>query len=901
MTFFKPRQSNTAASNSSSVDNQPFFRPQAKLRTKEERANLDPMSLAIEGQSIVPSGKAPFFSPQPTLKRNEAKDQDDTASIGGSEKTPSTASQTVIQKKESDLSDPETGAENALDEENAIGSDGQTLQSEPTIDEVSNPEESETVAPSGPYWKHDWRIDRTGREALFIWEVGGKRWHSNGDRGYAYIREMALKSPDESGYDPRFEPYRRRPRAGEGSHPELDFWFKKTPGWDDKTKSDDGTADFQDLAEFSDVPYNKKRTGFYKMAFVFDPLIYEKLAAIQTQKENSAYLGKTTNYKGYVVAPKGIVLHKTPTPYDAYYTNLSESDKAKLIISTNSQLVVLGEGNAENEGWLYVKTQSGKTGWIERIHVAKNPTNQLESTFDSYAIKKGDTLGNLINNYYDKYPIKTGDDKRTIALAIYIYNKGRSGSGVYRDYANYLASKKVNALKNALDPWMIETRANYESIKLYEGGEVFLPPANYIQEMRKKGELEKRPDFVNSMIDTVQLILGFREGVNDGFINALVETATDLYSMIKDILTGEIFTQLVEIYKMITEKGVSGMLEMLKDVLGSKWEEVKAAWNNPNAYERGKYFGEIVGALLLEVVIAVLTWGIGTAIKQSARVAKFISWLPSLNKVKKLPDGDMDRYAADLKKVDGKKELDKPSDKNLMGPQKGTGTQSEIDDLIRKDKNQPVEKEVRDNEPDAASKKQAMAAAKTIVTAGDEANRHPSEIMPALWALTVYKGVRGFSFVPYDVDSFKIYLHGSKKEVQSQLGEYNILKKNDLLESNLSGNNWLFNLEKDVDWRGTGKTHLDGLNEAFLRTGISKDSFQITKWGKTADGKSIPVEWEAPNGAQVNMDIPEFNNVKASGYLGEGPHQPHIGYQTPGKGKNRIRGHIFVDNLPATR
>lgn len=49
------------------------------------------------------------------------------------------------------------------------------------------------------------------------------------------------------------------------------------------------------------------------------------------------------------------------------------------------------------------------------------------------------------------------------------------------------------------------------------------------------------------------------------------------------------------------------------------------------------------------------------------------------------------------------------------------------------------------------------------------------------------------------------------------------------------------------------------------------------------------------------MDIPELNNVKPDGTLGEGPHQPHIGYQTPGKGACRIRGHIFVDNVPATR
>ncbi|WP_210150197.1 polymorphic toxin type 47 domain-containing protein [Chryseobacterium scophthalmum] len=66
-------------------------------------------------------------------------------------------------------------------------------------------------------------------------------------------------------------------------------------------------------------------------------------------------------------------------------------------------------------------------------------------------------------------------------------------------------------------------------------------------------------------------------------------------------------------------------------------------------------------------------------------------------------------------------------------------------------------------------------------------------------------------------------------------------------------------------------------------------------------GGKFPVEYQGPGGANVNMDIPAFNNVKEGGRLGEGPHQPHIGYQTPGRKANRIRGHIFIDNIPTSR
>lgn len=115
----------------------------------------------------------------------------------------------------------------------------------------------------------------------------------------------------------------------------------------------------------------------------------------------------------------------------------------------------------------------------------------------------------------------------------------------------------------------------------------------------------------------------------------------------------------------------------------------------------------------------------------------------------------------------------------------------------------------------------------------------------------------------------------------------------------LTGSNWKFNPQKDVDLRGTGKTYSDALDEAFKRTGIPKNEFEVTKWGKNKYGKSIPVEWQGPGGANVNMDIPAWNNVRVNGALGEGPHSPHIGYQKPGK--PRSRGHIFVDDVPATR
>lgn len=105
---------------------------------------------------------------------------------------------------------------------------------------------------------------------------------------------------------------------------------------------------------------------------------------------------------------------------------------------------------------------------------------------------------------------------------------------------------------------------------------------------------------------------------------------------------------------------------------------------------------------------------------------------------------------------------------------------------------------------------------------------------------------------------------------------------------------WKFNPKVDIDWRGKGKTFLQGLEEAFSRTGTPRNEFIITKWGKDKLGKSFPVEYRAKNGAEVNIDIP---------HKLDGPAEPHIGYQTPGKRSagGAVRGHIIMDEVPVNR
>lgn len=116
---------------------------------------------------------------------------------------------------------------------------------------------------------------------------------------------------------------------------------------------------------------------------------------------------------------------------------------------------------------------------------------------------------------------------------------------------------------------------------------------------------------------------------------------------------------------------------------------------------------------------------------------------------------------------------------------------------------------------------------------------------------------------------------------------------------------WKFNSKVDLDWRGRKGSSFqildDALDEALKRTGIPRSEFKVTKWGKTVDGKTVPVEWrvtKGPNaGAEVNIDDPRI--VPST----DGPANPHVLYQSPGKRKSggAVRGHIILDDVPVSR
>jgi hypothetical protein len=104
----------------------------------------------------------------------------------------------------------------------------------------------------------------------------------------------------------------------------------------------------------------------------------------------------------------------------------------------------------------------------------------------------------------------------------------------------------------------------------------------------------------------------------------------------------------------------------------------------------------------------------------------------------------------------------------------------------------------------------------------------------------------------------------------------------------------------DTDLRGSDITFPKALDEAFQRTGIPRDQFKVTKWGRDIYGKSVPVEYEGPGAAEISIDYAHDAPLGKNGEWQTGPDAPHIGWRV-GKGTKRQVGHIIIDDVPAGR
>ncbi|MDR6806733.1 peptidoglycan hydrolase-like protein with peptidoglycan-binding domain [Dyadobacter sp. BE34] len=358
------------------------------------------------------------------------------------------------------------------------------------------------------------------------------------------------------------------------------------------------------------------------------------LAEVEKSKKANAPTETAVSYTAYVKGNPGIYLHDRPG--DAYKRNDVMYPHGERVTVTGLSTI------ATEQDWVKISTQKGQSGWIQKYHLATPDSSKapdpvtVKTPPGAYLVKKNDALDTLVKRFYPNYEIEIGNDRRTIIHAFSILN----ADGDALDYQGQSTTWWRN---HVLDRDMAETRTIYETIRLRENRFIYFPNETYIQMLRDSRIVGVRPDWKNAAIIVGKSIVGFLEGVKDGFIDSAIDTVKGLWDFIKSIFTGELFEQLYDLYKEFSELSLadaaSAVWQVIMDIVGEKVDEIRADLNAIDPRRKLYSIGKLVGWILFEVVIFILTSGASVPARFAAKFRKIeelLSKSAALMKIRKV-------------------------------------------------------------------------------------------------------------------------------------------------------------------------------------------------------------------------------------------------------------------------
>ncbi|TDE95085.1 SH3 domain-containing protein [Occultella glacieicola] len=323
----------------------------------------------------------------------------------------------------------------------------------------------------------------------------------------------------------------------------------------------------------------------------------------------------------------------------------------------------------------FVVARSGPVGWINKDFLALDPP---DSQARIHHITEDNLTTILKNEYVDRglWKLETGNDYTTLAAAVVVANSGRKG--VFVDWDAAEKYKEENPLKAWLDPWMIDNFAIYHGSIVLTGHNIWLPSTAYVRALQASGVIGSRPGWINAAVDVGKTLAGFTAGQVAGLFGSIWDTLTGLWDLaagivdtIRGALDGSLFAAISDIYDTIvglTLEDAQRIVAELVTMGQGAFADFKRKWNHPDAYQQWFFKGYLVGAIALEVILAIFTGGASLAAKVLAKIGKY---LPKLMRVldalldvaKKLP-GRRDRGRDGDERRDGDDEDLSPADRS---------------------------------------------------------------------------------------------------------------------------------------------------------------------------------------------------------------------------------------------
>lgn len=295
----------------------------------------------------------------------------------------------------------------------------------------------------------------------------------------------------------------------------------------------------------------------------------------------------------------------------------------------NTKVRIDQEGSND---WLQVIVDSGadagRTGFISAPLIAIPP----DTGAILYDISTGDTLATVIaqSPQYKNYEYGTGNDFRTIAMAIYMANP--DNEGIKLDPQKLQDAKAKQGFKERLDAHRRELSPIYQSIELFPPGPIWLPGIPYIESLRTSGAIAQRADIANQTIAVAKGTGGFIEGVATGFVKSFVDAVLDIGEIVGDlqkIVSGEAYAAIVEFFDAVSKMTVEELKVLagefagaIKNAILQGAEEFSNKWNSFSPYDRWYFRGSIVGMIVAEIVMLLVSGGVANAAKAALKSAK---------------------------------------------------------------------------------------------------------------------------------------------------------------------------------------------------------------------------------------------------------------------------------------
>jgi hypothetical protein len=328
---------------------------------------------------------------------------------------------------------------------------------------------------------------------------------------------------------------------------------------------------------------------------------------------------------------------------EQFLRQVPDPRKGENIVATLqfNNAVFVEEMGGKDDGWYKIISETGQQGWIPTVSVALEPP---EPSAELYEVQPGDKAINLAGRWYGPpggwkrwwWPgSDDAGDARFYVGALAFANKGRAGMPSPADLTER-------------DAWM--------QVRVIEGLTIWKPSKQFLQTLRGKvssGSITKELwedvkkvakaiwEFVVFAAAFIAgLLYGAGESIYDLFAG-VVDLAKMAWSIGKSLFTGNIISDAKKFWEDLQKIDVKAL-----------GEDFLQKWFAADPWDAGFFQGRVLGYVIMEIVMLVLSAGALTAIKWAGKFAKIgalIAKLPRVAKVVEAVKGT--EAAAKLRRV----------------------------------------------------------------------------------------------------------------------------------------------------------------------------------------------------------------------------------------------------------